>query len=178
MQGYDVIGDVHGSASQLEALLQKLGYEAGASDEHRHPDRQAIFVGDLIDRGSEQLRVLEVVKTMVDGDSARIVMGNHEFNALAYATEWPPGSGKYLRPHGDQMTRGRRRAPNSMPPFSTKFVAKTVAGTWTGSRRSRCGWISANCVSCMPAGTTTRSIWSRTAAVRAPRSPNCSTWWP
>lgn len=30
-----------------------------------------------------------------------MVLGNHEFNALAYATEWPVGSGKYLRPHDD-----------------------------------------------------------------------------
>jgi len=81
--GYDVIGDVHGCASQLEVLLHKLGYETGASGEYRHPERQAIFVGDLIDRGGEQLRVLEVVKAMVDAGSALIVMGNHEFNALA-----------------------------------------------------------------------------------------------
>lgn len=99
--GYDVIGDVHGCASQLEVLLHKLGYETGASGEYRHPERQAIFVGDLIDRGGEQLRVLEVVKAMVDAGSALIVMGNHEFNALAYHTEWPVGSGKYLRPHDD-----------------------------------------------------------------------------
>jgi len=28
-------------------------------------------------------------------------MGNHEFNAIAYHTEWPHGSGKYLRAHDD-----------------------------------------------------------------------------
>ncbi|CAM2951859.1 Diadenosine tetraphosphatase and related serine/threonine protein phosphatase [Mycobacterium intermedium] len=38
---------------------------------------------------------------MVDAGSAQMVLGNHEFNALAYDTEWPPGSGKYLRPHDD-----------------------------------------------------------------------------
>lgn len=105
-QGYDIIGDVHGCATQLEALLQKLGYRTvGGSGEHRHPDRTAVFVGDLIDRGDEQLRVLEVIKAMVDGGSARIVMGNHEFNALAYHTEWPKGSGKFLRAHDDPSNR-------------------------------------------------------------------------
>lgn len=100
--GYDIIGDVHGCASQLEALLTELGYQkTGGTGEYRHRDRQAIFVGDLIDRGSEQLRVLQIVKDMVDAGSAQIVMGNHEFNALAYDTEWPSGSGKYLRAHDD-----------------------------------------------------------------------------
>ncbi|CAJ1501255.1 metallophosphoesterase [[Mycobacterium] burgundiense] len=101
IEGYDIIGDVHGCATKLEELLTELGYMAEPAAAYRHPSRQAIFVGDLIDRGDEQLRVLEVVKAMVDADSARIVMGNHEFNALAYDTEWPPGSGKYLRPHDD-----------------------------------------------------------------------------
>ncbi|GAB5898432.1 metallophosphoesterase [Mycolicibacterium mageritense] len=100
MDGYDIIGDVHGCATQLEALLDKLGYCAAAG-KYRHPGRQAIFVGDLIDRGDGQLRVLEIVESMVEAGSAMIVMGNHEFNALAYHTEWPHGSGKFLRPHDD-----------------------------------------------------------------------------
>ncbi len=101
VQGYDIIGDVHGCATKLEALLTALEYEVDGSSVFRHPRRQAIFVGDLIDRGPEQLRVLEIVKAMVDAGSAQIVMGNHEFNALAYHTEWPGGSGKFLRPHDD-----------------------------------------------------------------------------
>lgn len=100
--GYDIIGDVHGCATKLEALLTGMGYEiSGGSGEYRHPQRRAVFVGDLIDRGDEQLRVLQVVKDMVDAGSAHIVMGNHEFNALAYHAEHPPGSGKYLRDHDD-----------------------------------------------------------------------------
>lgn len=96
--GYDVIGDVHGCADALEALLDAMGY---VGSPYRYPSRTAIFVGDLIDRGPDQLRVLEIVKAMVDAGTARMVLGNHEFNAMAYATEWPAGSGKYLRPHDD-----------------------------------------------------------------------------
>ena len=51
---------------------------------------RATFVGDLIDRGPDQLRVLKTVKAMVDAGSAQMVLGNHEFNALAYATGGPP----------------------------------------------------------------------------------------
>ena len=99
--GYDIIGDVHGCATELESLLAVLGYEReGGTGPYRHGDRQAIFVGDLIDRGRSSVRVLQTVKAMVDG-GGQMVLGNHEFNALAYATEWPTGSGKYLRPHDD-----------------------------------------------------------------------------
>jgi hypothetical protein len=102
VQSYDVIGDVHGCATELETLLDELGYTRDSADgPYRHPDRIAVFVGDLIDRGPEQLRVLQIVKAMVDARSARMVLGNHEFNAMAYATEWPLGSGRYLRPHDD-----------------------------------------------------------------------------
>jgi len=101
--GYDIIGDVHGCADQLEELLAGMDYRrAGAHGEYRHPHRQAIFVGDLIDRGAQQLEALRLVKQMVEAGSAQIVMGNHEFNALAYHTEWPRGGGKFLRPHSEK----------------------------------------------------------------------------
>jgi len=102
VSGYDVIGDIHGCADELEGLLGVLGYRRdGGAGPYRHGSRRAIFVGDLIDRGPQQLGVLQTVKEMVDSGSARMVLGNHEFNALADATEWPVASGKFLRPHDD-----------------------------------------------------------------------------
>lgn len=96
---YDVIGDVHGQADKLEALLRHLGYRhhMGA---WRHPTRQARFVGDLIDRGPGQLRTLRIVRSMVDVGSAQMVMGNHEFNGLAYGTPDPDHRGHFLRIRG------------------------------------------------------------------------------
>lgn len=106
MSGVDIIGDVHGHASKLEHRLQDLGYTIDAdTGAYRHAERSAVFVGDLIDRGPEQLRVLQIVKAMVDSGSARMVLGNHEFNAIAYATEHPDRPGEYLRPHNDKNTR-------------------------------------------------------------------------
>lgn len=99
--GYDIIGDIHGCATALESLLARLDYRVDGEGVHRHPSRQAIYVGDLIDRGPEQLRTLQIVKAMVDAGSARMVLGNHEFNAMAYHTENPSEPGKYLRPHGE-----------------------------------------------------------------------------
>lgn len=94
--GYDVIGDVHGSATKLEALLHRLGYTHDGSS-WSHPERMAVFVGDLIDRGDRQLDVVDIARRMADQGHAHVVMGNHEFNAIAWATEHPRQPGSYLR---------------------------------------------------------------------------------
>lgn len=97
---YDIIGDIHGHADRLEALLKKLGYRH-RNGAWRQAGRTAIFVGDLVDRGPGQLRTLELVRAMTDAGSARAVMGNHEFNAIAWATRDPANGAHYLRPrHG------------------------------------------------------------------------------
>lgn len=83
--GYDIIGDVHGCDRPLVALLEKLGYRL-QQGVYVHPERQVIFVGDIIDRGPGIRRCLHIVRAMVEKGSAHLVMGNHEYNAL-YARE-------------------------------------------------------------------------------------------
>ena len=122
-RGFDVIGDIHGCATALVDLLFAMGYERSGDGPFWHPCRQAIFVGDLIDRGPEQLRVLQIVKAMVDDGTARMVLGNHEFNALAYATEWPIGSGKYLRPHDDPDNPRSAKNESQHKAFLTQLTA-------------------------------------------------------
>ena len=98
MAGYDIIGDVHGNADKLEALLHTMGYrEQGGA--WRHSERTVVFVGDLIDRGPGQLRTIDIARRMREAGSARIVLGNHEFNAVAWATDDPDDPGTALRPH-------------------------------------------------------------------------------
>lgn len=105
---YDLIGDIHGYADHLKALLQKLGYRK-QSGVWSHPDeRQVIFVGDFIDRGPRQLETVLIARSMVEAGSALAVMGNHEFNAVAYATSDPDHPGEYMRPHTDKNTRQHR----------------------------------------------------------------------
>ena len=90
--GYDVIGDVHGSATKLEGLLGLMGYECSADGVWGHPGgRIAVFVGDIVDRNEHQLRSLEIARSMVEAGTALMVLGNHEFNAICYAT--PAGDG-------------------------------------------------------------------------------------
>lgn len=100
--GYDVIGDVHGHVDKLEGLLKQLGYSQCRSV-WTHPDRQAIFIGDLIDRGPDQSRTVDLARGMVDGGSAWMVLGNHEFNAIAWATPDPEFPGAYLRTRSDEV---------------------------------------------------------------------------
>jgi hypothetical protein len=105
MTSYDIIGDVHGCADALKELLADLEYRTNDwTGAYWHPDRRAVFVGDLVDRGPEQRRVLELVKSMVDCGSAQIVMGNHEFNAIAYGTTSPGSANTFLREHNPKNT--------------------------------------------------------------------------
>ena len=95
---YDIIGDIHGHAEALKALLGDLGYvEKGRA--WSHPGRQAIFLGDFVDRGPKQVETVDIVRRMVDAGNAQAVMGNHELNAIAWFTEDPDNVGEYLRPH-------------------------------------------------------------------------------
>lgn len=100
MTAYDVIGDVHGHADALERLLATLGY-GQARGAYRHPERRiVVFIGDLIDRGPDQLRTLDIARRMVGAGSALVVLGNHEFNAVAWATH--NDAGDWCRPHSDK----------------------------------------------------------------------------
>lgn len=102
--GYDIIGDIHGHADELIKLLTHLGYRESATG-FCHPHRKVVFVGDFIDRG-EHLRqhqaLLTIVMAMVKNGHACSVMGNHEFNALAFHTRH---NGEYLRPRTDKNIR-------------------------------------------------------------------------
>lgn len=107
-EGYDVIGDVHGQHGKLVGLLQHLGY-AERDGVWRHPVRRAVFVGDLIDRGPGQLEVLELAKGMVDAGTALIVMGNHEYNAIAWATLRPDGTDHLRTRLGSKGDKNRKQ---------------------------------------------------------------------
>ncbi len=93
--GYDLIGDIHGYNEPLQRLLEELGYQ-NKNGCYRHDNRTAVFLGDFIDRGPGQWETLQIVMPMVRSDAALAVMGNHEFNALAYHTPHPD-TGEPLR---------------------------------------------------------------------------------
>jgi len=95
---YDIIGDIHGHADKLIQLLEKLGYKYKQRI-WRHSNRKVIFLGDFVDRGPQQIETVDIAKGMVEHGHALAVMGNHEYNAVAWTTEDPDNNGEYLRPH-------------------------------------------------------------------------------
>ena len=104
-RGYDIIGDVHGCALTLARLLETLGYQQ-RNGTWRHPQRQALFLGDIVDRGPRIREAVELVHGMVEGGQAHCLMGNHEYNALAWAMPAAPGSGKtHVREHTPRHAR-------------------------------------------------------------------------
>jgi len=99
---YDIIGDVHGHYRELYALLEKMGYVYdAAAHSFAHPSRKVLFVGDLIDAGSENRKVVELVQNMERAGRAKVVMGNHEFNAVQYASPSNGLPGEFQRRHDE-----------------------------------------------------------------------------
>ena len=81
---YDIIGDVHGQSDLLKELLKQMGYTA-KNGVYSHPERKAIFVGDFINRGPKSRITLSLIRSMVENDHARAILGNHEINAIYYS---------------------------------------------------------------------------------------------
>ncbi len=75
-----IVGDVHGCATELAALLERLAFTSG--------DR-LVFVGDIIARGPSSLEVLDIVRQT----GAILVRGNHEQKLL----EWHEARLRWIR---------------------------------------------------------------------------------
>ena len=69
-----VIGDVHGCAAELQALLAKCGYERGRD--------VIVCAGDVVNKGPSSVDVVRFLRA----EGAFAVRGNHEEAALAFAT--------------------------------------------------------------------------------------------
>jgi hypothetical protein len=151
---YDLIGDVHGHADKLEALLRHMGYVPQGLGYRAPAGRQAIFLGDLIDRGPGQVRVLNIARSMIDAGQAQSIMGNHEFNAIGYVTQDPnsPDGDCYRPNRGESKKCQKNRAQHaafldqvsegsaahkdwvnwfrSLPPFLDLGGLRAVHGCW------------------------------------------------
>lgn len=105
LEGVDIIGDVHGCALTLERLLLKLDYRC-EDGVWFHPRRRAVFLGDVIDRGPRIREALNIVRAMVDNGQAECILGNHEFNAVAYTTVVESHSDpRFMRSHDKRNNR-------------------------------------------------------------------------
>jgi len=106
-----------------------------------------VLLGDLIDRGPTQMRVLEIARAMVESGDALCIQGNHEFNAIGYATPSRVNPGEFLRPnsaknqrqHGDflsQVGAGSKQHQawtdwfKTLPLFLDLGGIRAVHGNW------------------------------------------------
>ena len=99
MQPYDLIGDIHGQADELIKLLETMSYQK-LGNVWQNKTRKVIFLGDFIDRGNQQREVIDIVRPMIDNGFALSVMGNHEYNAIAYFTK--NSHGGHYREHNEK----------------------------------------------------------------------------
>ena len=87
------IGDVHGCARTLDALLAAIANDVDACDGRAlRPDDTLVFVGDYVDRGPDSPGVLDRILALeaaaAAGSGPRVVVlrGNHDQMMLDYAT--------------------------------------------------------------------------------------------
>ncbi len=72
------IGDIHGCASTLTALIDKLALK---KSDH------LVFIGDYIDRGPDSRGVIDILKGLEDIVTCTFLRGNHEQLLLNYLDE-------------------------------------------------------------------------------------------
>lgn len=78
MHRYIAIGDIHGCAQTLQALLQKLKPYYGSG-------HTFVFIGDYVDRGPDSRRVFDILIELATRETCVFLRGNHEqmiLNAL------------------------------------------------------------------------------------------------
>lgn len=124
---YDLIGDIHGHADELVQLLNALGYQE-VRGVYEHSERKVIFLGDFIDRGPQIRQVLDIVRPMVDSGNALAVLGNHEFNALAFHTEHLHRKEAYLRRRDNKNIRQHSQ---TILQLTDKHLAQSIE--WFGT---------------------------------------------
>jgi protein phosphatase len=157
---FDIIGDIHGCAQELEALLRTLGYAVEWSQREceRVPavtapeGRKVVFVGDLADRGPHTPDVLRIAMHMVESGLAYAVMGNHDRKLM-----------HWLEGRNVQITHGLQQSIEQLSTDGAEF--KDRAKAFLDSMRSHY-WLDGGKLAVAHAGLKEEMIGRGSGAVR------------
>ncbi|GAW97891.1 MULTISPECIES: metallophosphoesterase [Colwellia] len=101
------IGDLHGQIKKLNNLLEDINFDV-TNAQSLVSSTKLVFIGDLIDNAPssdvDHVALLTKVKQLIDNGFAYCLMGNHEFNAIGWATKHPE-TAQWLRPHNVNNTK-------------------------------------------------------------------------
>ena len=78
---YYVTADIHGFYTEFKKALGEAGYYSDTGE------KKLVICGDLLDRGSEPVRVVDFVLDLMREDQVILIRGNHEDLLCSLATE-------------------------------------------------------------------------------------------
>jgi serine/threonine protein phosphatase 1 len=117
-----LIGDIHGRADLLEAMLTRIaGEPQGAT-------AQIVVLGDMIDRGPDSAAVLTTLHALQTAAPERItcLMGNHERMMLDFMISPDTGAG-WLKVGGDRTVASFGLDPMRAPEGLSEALSDTIA---------------------------------------------------
>lgn len=124
------VGDLQGCNERALALLERIHAESA------HP--KLIFAGDLVNRGPQSLATLRQIRSL--GDSANLVLGNHDLHllAVAHGIRKPHASDTLddilNAPDRDVLLDWLRKQPLAHFEYGHLFVHAGVLPQWTASQ--------------------------------------------
>ena len=115
-ESYVVIGDIHGCARSLAALLEKL---------KPYEDRKFVFIGDYIDRGPDSKGVVDRVLQFAQNHDCVLLRGNHE--QMMLDSQYTGDAQLWMMNGGVTTMQSYEGAPIEvdLPPEHQKFYSNT-----------------------------------------------------
>jgi serine/threonine protein phosphatase 1 len=110
------VGDVHGCDIALETLLDEMAVSA---------DDRLILLGDLIDRGPDSRRVIDLILDVGSFCRLQVVMGNHE-QMLLDSLDNPAIADSWLGWGGAQTLASYGGHLEDIPEEHLDFIAQTL----------------------------------------------------
>ena len=101
-----IVGDIHGLYEDMENLLDKEGFFIeNDCIFNKDPNKKLLFVGDIIDRGYDSLKILEIIKNSVENQDHYLILGNHEQKLINSYNKFINNEDTYLFGSSEAVTR-------------------------------------------------------------------------